>query len=517
MKLVIVEDEIRIREGLKKLLHKFYPHITGIWEAKSGEEGLRVIRETDPDVVITDIRMEPLDGLEMLKVLLTKEKRKFKTIILSAYSEFEYAKQAISLGVSEYLVKPVDVGELRAAMGNIEEELAKEKLNRLGDPELLHSPEEILRGLFSGQLRMNEELTQFIEQTYGLKASSSVALFCIYLGKTYDAHAHLVANVVQSLMVRDRGPRDKILFFPQNNELVYVYTGPADTERFEKYCGTVMVREINKLSAVEAAFGFTRCQGFGALRHGLEQIHAWLPWNISLGRDCIISYPEITKIHPLVPAYPIQIEKDSIEALCAGDYNNLHSQTELFIRHFTGGQYNPESIKKCLIRYFLAIIQVVKEINFSAYETIDEQETLNRINAARTGAELQSALSGLLHGAAWRDAVDRHEKTPGLLVQKTLRLIAEYYRTGITLEEAAAALELSPEHISAQMVRELGVNFSTYVKNFRISRAKELLIGTGLKLYEIAGQVGYSDAKYFGRVFKEAEGMLPTEYRKRFK
>jgi two-component system response regulator YesN len=85
------------------------------------------------------------------------------------------------------------------------------------------------------------------------------------------------------------------------------------------------------------------------------------------------------------------------------------------------------------------------------------------------------------------------------------------------LEEVADELELSPDHISAQLVKELGVNFSTYIKTYRLNRAKELLIGSDLKLFEIAAQVGYQDAKYFGRVFKEAEKLLPMEYRKKFR
>jgi two-component system response regulator YesN len=512
MKLVIVEDEIRIREGLKKLFHKFYPQITGIWEAKSGEDGLRVIREIEPDVVITDIRMEPMDGLEMLRVLITREKYAFKAIILSAFSEFEYAKQAISLGVSEYLVKPVDVGELRTAMRNVEEELAREKLNRLGSPDMLHSLEKILEGLVTGHLVMDGELIPFIEKTYGIEADAPIALFYVYLGKTYEGQSHLTANILQSLLVRDRGPHDTLLFLPQSRELVYIFLCPADRERIKNYCEEVIIKEIHKLSAVEAAFGFTLCRGFESLRSALEQIRTWLPWNISMGKDCMISYPEISKVKPAPPSYPIQLERDSIDALCVQDYKRLHSGIELFIGYFTGRGYDPKAIKKCLIRYSLSVLQVVKEINFSAYETIDEQEILDRIGAARTGDELRDAMEILLQNVTWHN-----EKTTGLLVQKARRLVSEYYRTGITLKEVAAALELSPEHISAQLVKELGINFSTYVKNFRIRRAKELLISTDLKLYEIACQVGYTDAKYFGRVFREAEGVLPMDYRKRFK
>jgi two-component system response regulator YesN len=169
-------------------------------------------------------------------------------------------------------------------------------------------------------------------------------------------------------------------------------------------------------------------------------------------------------------------------------------------------------VKKCVVRYFLVILQVIKEINFTAYEKINEQEILEKISNAMTAGELEDMLYGLFMAAS-----RYNEMKTGILVQKVLRMVDEYYRDGITLEEVADELEVTPDHISAQLVRELGVNFSTYIKEYRLSRAKELLIGTDFKLFEIARQTGYKDAKYFGRVFRESESILPTEYRKKFR
>ena len=103
-----------------------------------------------------------------------------------------------------------------------------------------------------------------------------------------------------------------------------------------------------------------------------------------------------------------------------------------------------------------------------------------------------------------------------LTVKKAKSLINEFYQTGITLEEIGMKLSITPEYLGTLFHKEVGVSFSAYIRNYRIEKAKELLCGTQLKLYEIAEQVGYSDSKYFGKVFKEATGMLPTEYRKNF-
>jgi two-component system response regulator YesN len=111
---------------------------------------------------------------------------------------------------------------------------------------------------------------------------------------------------------------------------------------------------------------------------------------------------------------------------------------------------------------------------------------------------------------------DQHGESTelSLNVKRAENMILEYYKTGITLEEIAGKLNLTPEYLGNQFHLEKGVKFSTYIKDFRIMKAKELLIGSKLKVCEVAERVGYSDAKYFSKVFRDNTGQLPAEYRK---
>ena len=111
----------------------------------------------------------------------------------------------------------------------------------------------------------------------------------------------------------------------------------------------------------------------------------------------------------------------------------------------------------------------------------------------------------------------RKEETVHLTIKKVVSIIHEFYQTGITLEEISIRLNMTPEYIGTLFHKEMGVTFSTYMKNFRINKAKELLCGTQYKLYEISERVGYNDPKYFSKVFKEITGQLPTDYRKTYK
>ena len=125
MRIVVVEDEMCIREGLVKLLERIDRAYLVVGQADNGKSGLELIKESKPDLVITDVQMPIMDGLEMLRCLQEKQPLP-KVIILSAYSEFSYAQQAIKLGVSEYLIKPIIINELTQSLRSIEQQLAEE-------------------------------------------------------------------------------------------------------------------------------------------------------------------------------------------------------------------------------------------------------------------------------------------------------------------------------------------------------------------------------------------------------
>jgi two-component system response regulator YesN len=512
MNIVIVEDEIRIREGITRLLNKFYPHIEHIYEAKSAEEGIALIRKIKPDIVITDIKMGAMDGLEMLSILFAQDKIRFKAIILSAYSEFDYAKKALTLGVKDYLVKPIDAEEFRIAIKHLEEEIAKDALDQLGYFGTFGSLENILQKILSGQISVDDELHRYLEKIHSINPEMPMAQFCVYLGKTWNESNRLAANIIQSMLIKEHQANDTLLFIPDKKMMLYVFVGERDFAALKKYLQDCVMKEVNSLSAVKAAFAFSEHCGIESFRTCFETMRINLSWNIIFGREKIISAIEISLIKPATPSYPINIEQKSIAYLCIGDFKHLHEEGQSFIRYFSEGMYNPNAVKKNVVRYFLGILQVMKEINFSVYEKINEQEIIEKITNAVTASELEDVLYSLFLSASRHD-----EMKTGLLVQKVLRMVDEYARDGITLEEVADELELSPDHISAQLVKELGVNFSTYIKTYRLNRAKELLIGTDLKLFEIAAQIGYQDAKYFGRVFKESENILPMDYRKQFR
>ena len=164
MRILIVEDEIRISEGIEKLLHKIDSEyeIAGI--AADGLEGLQMCRQLNPDLIITDVQMPEMDGLKMLEAVYA-EGFAAKAIVISAYSEFEYARGAMKLGVTEYLLKPVNLSEFTNALENIKRQIMEDNRKK---PDKVGTLDQIMRELIGGRLLVDEEMLTYGDsgQTY---------------------------------------------------------------------------------------------------------------------------------------------------------------------------------------------------------------------------------------------------------------------------------------------------------------------------------------------------------------
>ena len=158
-----------------------------------------------------------------------------------------------------------------------------------------------------------------------------------------------------------------------------------------------------------------------------------------------------------------------------------------------------------------SVINVAKEIGNLQNQNLQQQKLLETIMSAKTLEELRLAMQEIL---SLIDTNQYEGEITHLTVKRTVNMVQEFYTSGITLEEIADKLHITPEYLGTQFHKVMGITFSTYMKNVKMAKAKELLIGTQLKLYEIAQKVGYTDSKYFSKVFKEAFGQLPADYRK---
>lgn len=507
MRAVVVEDEILIREGLCKLLQKMFPDISIEGVAGNGQEGLRYIEEYQPDLVITDIKMPVMDGLEMLGKV--QEAGLYpKVIVLTAYSEFEYAKRAVKLGVCDYIIKPVVVQEFVQTIRKIQN-LYEQEQNRT--PETMGSLEHIVSGLLYGVSALDDKIEEFLDKKYQIAETTPLIELLIYMGECFASGREKKHQEMRRIL-EQKDIRYCLVDMEYDRTILALIYGHASRQEIERWYQNQILFQRRDERERHISYGMAEVIGAKAIREGYQTLLPYMDWNIVLGDDVLISYPKIADVQTEICIYPVELENQMKAAICTREEDRIDEITKRFQAYFlNGSMYLPKEIKESYVRFQWAILNIAKEVGCIAYQQVDQKKLLDHIMGAKTEEELQKSLEELLHHVR---ISGKGAEAVSLAVKKTQSMIHEFYADGITLSEIADRLNLTQEYLGSQFHKEVGENFSTYIRNYRLSKAKELLIGTQLKQYEIAEKVGYADAKYFARVFKECVGMSPAEYRK---
>lgn len=508
MKVVVVEDEIRIREGICKLINKMFPELEVVGNAENGQEGFDCIVRMKPFLVITDIRMPIMDGLEMLKRV--QEKGLFpKVIVLSAYSEFSYAQQAVRLGVNDYLIKPIVVQEFVQVINKMKQ-LCEQEEKR--PPDVMGNLENVMSGIIHGTSVIDNQMEEFLLRKYDIRTETPILELLVYMGDLYSEKCKRKRQELHLILEREKGLQFCMVDMEYDRSilvLIYGYNNRQDVERWYQNCILLQKRDINEQ---RISHGMIEVNGIREIREGYQRLMPYMDWTMVLGDDVLISYPKTTKVQTEVCVYPVDLENQLKIAICAGEKEKVVKAVKKFEQYFSNGKlFLPKEIKESYVRFLWAFINIAKEVNIIDYKELDQRVLLNQIMSAITGYELNVCVENLL------DRIQEEEvesEVVSLAVKKAQSMIHEFYADGITLGEIADRLNMTQEYLGTQFHKAVGESFSTYIRNYRLSKAKELLIGTQLKQYEVAERVGYTDAKYFARVFKEHVGMSPAEYRK---
>lgn len=511
MRVVIVEDEDVIRAGLSKLICKINNNVRVIATVNNGVEGLEVINKTKPDLVITDIKMPKLDGLGMLNELKARG-IKHKTIILSAYSEFEYAQQAIKLGVSEYILKPISVTDMTQALKNIEEQIAT--ANNLDEKENQLSLDDILKRILFTEAINEAEVKSFFKIKNNIRYDDKIGVFVLY-NFIYDAE--YIENLKKSLEDIFQLEAKLEYFIIENKEKKEIVILLFKVDEYKKVLENIITKCYINEERDNLALGYSECYGIVNLNNTFKDINNNLEWNLSEHDKKIIYSDKINDRYTLPIYYPIEIENQLRNNICKMKFEEIQNVFNKFISYCKKDIYNPKEIKNNLIRFLWAVINTTKEINGSDEVNIDTQKLLANIMLAKTWSEIEVVFNTLFKYISENNDINSKEKDISLLVKRAKSLTHEFYSQGITLEEISDRLNVTPEYLGTQFKKEIGETFSIYIKKYRINKAKKLLLSTNLKLYQISERVGYNDPKYFSKVFKERTNYLPLEYRKLYK
>lgn len=500
MRIAIVEDEIRIREGIHRLLSKTDSSFEIVGEAENGKEGAQLLLRTRPDLVLVDIRMPEMDGIDMLKAV-HEEGFKPMAIVLSAYSDFSYAQQAMKLGVREYLVKPIVVDELMGAVRRAQEALSQQMLSQRGR----RSRADVLSSALHLDEALPGDVRDYVRCAFDLHEDTPFAVLLLKIvGETGFPAVQKLCDFAKTHIPGE------CTALPVDSQgcLPFVFTG------FDDHLAQTLERKL--LSAWKTDLRFVAqldfCTGLSALRQKVLRMHACMEYGLIAPEGRLIRPEDVQRWELEMFSYPIETENAARTALARHDTAAVQARIRDFGTFVDNrGLYAPREIKEAHVRFSLALLNTAHDLGCKESGRISRQEMLDCIMSAVHPTELAAVrrmLADFLGDSAGP------ERETGLLVRRAQSMMQDFFSQGITLEEIAQKLSVTPEYLGTQIHRETGMTFGTLMKQLRVEEAKRLFLTTDKKLYEISRMVGYADPKYFSKVFQSVTGMLPAEYRR---
>lgn len=517
MRIVIVDgkDGDAIKRMLKNMDSQNACEVAGL--AADGKKGYEMIRQINPDLVILDIQLPGTNGLSMLKKL-REAGQHCRVIVVTADKDFKRARQAIGLGVDDYLVKPVKKLQLQKAVRNVWDKLADEWA-----AETALSIESIFMGCLNGQIHPDEKFNETVMERYGFSLEDPGALFSVWLGSSYMNLRERVEKYLKNAC-RENGIKVCVLSIDAWHLLTAVIYRTGSEKEKRKYSAggecaefeifrNVIVPGLSLSMHGEMLCMWAEPEHLKDSLQSLRELRRIREWNLVFDRGDLIRRQDVEKIQTASLKYPSELENKIRQAVFASDQNEIIKCYYRLYDLLRSELYHPREIKECMIRFNMAVLGAYK-VQHQVTSELMIQNSMQRIADAVSWGEIRIALEKFFEVFEFSAFQEETNSDHSPLIQKAVQMVYKYYDQGVTLEEIAEALFVTEEYLSTQFKKETGKGFADTVRQLRIERIKGLLSNTKLKINQIAEMTGYTDPKYMSRVFKEEVGMLPTEFRK---
>lgn len=530
IKVFLVEDEFVIREGIKKKIEWEKHGYEFCGEASDGELAYPMIQKANPDIVITDIRMPFMDGLELSR-LIKKNMPWVEIVILSGHQEFEYAKAGIDIGIAKYLLKPINGTELIRELDSIKQKIEEQRKERESREKYKQEMQENFlqekRDFFQSLVTGSKTVAELLELGKKVDVDLSAMWYNIILLKVqannygHDEYSQVLVEIEQKINRLEESVSWSI--FDRNLEGKAILM-KADTKEeldvVEKNAIT-HIRELLETYTDISYFG-----GIGVAVNRLRELpdsfehasHAFAHRYL-VKKSMILRSADLDKaIVPQEQEFNIKsIDANQIDRQKIRDFlkkGNVE-ETCYFVEEFFKGLNGSAMLSNIFRQYivmdcyfcvtgFLEEIQVSKEeiqaIDFESGVLRNQEETMKYIiSTFQKALELRE-----------RSASNRY----GDIIERVKQYIEQNYADEeLSLNVVASQVNFSPNHLSMIFSQETGQSFIKYLTDYRMNIAKELLKCTSKRSSAICAEVGYKDPHYFSYLFKKTQGMTPTQYR----
>jgi len=523
-KVLIVDDEILVRLALKNSINWNKYGMTVIADVQNGHAAWEIYKKEKPDLIITDIKMPIIDGMELIKKIREKDKETV-VIILSCLEDFELLRQAVSLNISGYILKlTMSNEEIENVLSKAQDEL---KGIHEGKPTLTLDNNLIKEKMIKELIFYNNcSINEFNQSVIGLKLriKPNNLLMCLIeidhfeqvrKGYSYENGQVLSQSILNILdEISNQYERIEALRVDDSHYiLLFSFHDISSEQSIQEELYTIL-GHIKKV--LKTYFNSTATFGISGLRNGFASLKDLytecldiLKQKFYLGLDTYITNSSKSFVRK---AY--ENNKESLKEICGGVYmfnelirNGINSRIESFIQ--SEDISSKEQVQNLFVEW---IYWLYVSLNLNG-EDIDVLlgSCLEQLHYSETFEEMIEVFKEYIDGV---NNIAGKKKALSREVAKATRFIKVHYPEDITLQQVAEHVNLSPNYLSGLLKREIGLSFVEYLNYIRITKAKELLSNTDLKSYEIAEKVGFTDDSYFSRSFMKQTGIRPNKFRR---
>lgn len=523
IKVFLVDDEEKTRKLLKLLIdwEKLGFRISG--EASSGQEGLYLLEEIQPDLIITDVRMPYMDGLQFSKLALQMYPN-VKIIILTAYEDFSCAQQSIQIGVSDFLLKPIKRDNLMTALNSVVQKIEEEMDMRQEYShvqEQLGKMQESLKEKFLGEMLVanspNEELRQKM-QYFSMECMENQVQAAVITLQDESAKLNGEKRILYSL-----AGADLVRQYFQGNAQIYVFTDhlgniviadadvsyPFEAE-MEKLKDILSAKLFNRISAGVG----TVCTGLHGLAKSYREACEALKYCIIYGDKIVLSYKDVS-----LSESSSETREKGLEEIEFFVRAGLRKETSEAVRRSLVQQpleaiEDINAIKVKSINIVTLLLNIATEMHFplasqkyaKLYQEVISFDKISQIESelSKTAENLASEIQNV------------RKKKSGQQIATIMEYIDEHLSDpALGLSSLSSHFFINPSYLSRTFKHQTGTTIVEYLTTRRIRKAQELLQNTDRLAYEIGAEVGIPDPNYFGKCFKKYTGYSIQEFRKK--
>lgn len=516
IKVMIVDDEPKLREGLRSLIPWEKLGYTVVATAANGLQALEKYHIFVPDLIVADIRMPGMDGLEMISEL-RNEGSECHVLVLSGYADFEYAKRAIQHRIDGYLLKPVDEDEMITSLEQLREQILQEqRFSDWHDNEPARNKENLLRALLqpSPEEQQEEQLSKHVD-ALGL-TQGEYEVIIIELRNTANPSDEDIQRIKTALEQHFNNNLNALFFaVPQFMGVLL-----KDSEQ-DAWSRGQLYNELSTL-IIPSGYDFVAVAGGVVSRpedaaYSFHSARELLKHSFFYKKNIIMSSDESGLLISIAPQEESKEEAEEAKenesslllAVETGSLRSIRPLVEAICVELVSTGNDELRIKETFVRLLsTALVRLEPSFPEIRKYAAEHSSPIGELYQSYYLSNLQDEVVSFLEGIASQMTSGR-----GNEIMKITELIHRHYNENLKLETLSELFNYNSAYLGKIFKSTTGEYFNTYLDKVRIEKAKEFLT-QGMKVYEVAEKVGYMNPDYFNAKFRKYVGVSPTSYRK---